>query len=135
MSTALSTLSDALLWMTPLLLLIVRFFFPRRFPWWLIVVLTAGLGWLWVEAEEALRVGVELDEVAECRATAVNDPPPGHDCVRGIYHYYSWPIYLKWFPSTVWLAVFLPFYGATYWLVQRLHALPPNKSLERTREG
>ena len=119
MSTLLSNLTVALGWAIPAILLVGRFFWPRYFPWWVIVICTAVASWALYEAQISLRYGVELDEQAECFAAAAHDPLPPRDCPLSIVHYWDAPIYLRWVGGVVCLFILLPVYGLAHMVRQR----------------
>jgi hypothetical protein len=122
MSTKLSFLCAALIVSAPLGLLAIRFLWPKFMPWWSVVLITACLSWGLVTTLDHLSYGVLLDEVAECRAAAAKEPPPGPDCPTPFVDYWSWPNYLKWVPGITWLLLWLPIYGAARVLVKRFRA-------------
>src|SRR5262245_61298835 len=103
MSTVLSNLSAALVLGIPFLLLVCRFCWPKRFPWWVVVVGTACASWVLYDAQVHLGDGVLLDEQRECLAAAASEPPPGRDCPLPLVDYWELPDHLKWVPGIIWL--------------------------------
>jgi hypothetical protein len=115
--SALEHISEgALITMVPALL-IARFIWPRRIPWWS-VILTAML------------VGTALDMVLDhfarlahferydscIRAAA---PGEGGMCGYGTYDVMYTPVYLKWALGIFLLVAYSPFYALAVWLRSR----------------
>jgi hypothetical protein len=125
MSTRLTILCGALLWGVPLMLLTTRLLRPKLVSWWVIVLGTAALSCALTTAEEQLRPGVVLDEVAKCRAEAARAPARDPDCPTPLVDYWSWPLSLKWVPGIAILLLFLPLYGLGYILAKRTRGGAP----------
>jgi len=117
MSTVLTNLCEALMWGIPLLLLVGRFCWPRRLPWWVVVLGAACASWILYEAQIQLRYGVLLDEVAACQAAGAGGPPP--ECPMALVDYWDLPAYLRWAPGITSLVLLLPVYGAVNLLRRR----------------
>jgi hypothetical protein len=135
MSDLLSGPAAAFAICTPFMLLTCRFFWPTRVRWWMVVVLTGCASWLLCELQLHFKERALLDAQEKCLAAAAVDPPPGRDCPLPLADYRDLPTYERWVPGIVWLVLLLPAYGVANFVRRRRGALPPNTSLERTREG
>ena len=116
-------------------LLLGRWFRPRRFSWAAVAIGTAVLGWAVLVLDEFVRRRQRQDcefTVSYHESTAT---------IGGCYLIDEWPttynLELGWLKGLVYLVPWLILYGIA-WLIRRRRrsdlGLPPNKSLERTRD-
>jgi hypothetical protein len=112
MATIISNTCAALLWVLPAVLLAVRFFWPKRMPWWLMVALAMVFSSLLVTAIQKLTFQVDEESFAACLANPPPSPDPAVDpCPMRIVDYYFMPWYARWMSGLLGLALLLPIYG------------------------
>jgi hypothetical protein len=134
MYTASENICVALTIASPALLLVARLVSPSRFPWWLILVVTATTSTI---------LGVALDHLGwyahNERTTACFEDMAQVSSEPGCsvsYHVWTLPWFLKWIGGAVIFVACLPLYGLAVWLRKHMpHILrAPNKLLHATRE-
>lgn len=127
MYTALENVCFALTIASPALLLAARLVSRSRFPWWLILIMTAIISTM---------LGVALDhlgwhahnERSEACFEAMAQGLSDRSCSIS-YHVWTLPWYLKWLSGAVVLAACLPFYGLAVWLRKR-----HSRAMERAQQ-
>jgi hypothetical protein len=135
MNAVLTKVCTALFSVVVPLLLAIRFAWPRRMPWWVTFVLASGLGWVLINLTVHFSQAHTNDLVVltggferaspELIEDWANDGGPR-----------TFAFVLGWVPGLLYLLPWLALYG----IADRIRSgrsrgtLPPNKSLERTRE-
>src|SRR5688572_24146223 len=120
MSTVISKACEALIWVLPVILLAVRFFWPNRMPWWLLVALVAVCSSLLVTVVQNLTFKVQEETLAACLADPPVAPSPAVEpCPLWLLDYYFPPWYLRWISGFFALALLLPIYGLLHLVKKR----------------
>jgi hypothetical protein len=118
----------ALAMASPALLLAAKLVSRSRFPWWLILLVTAIVSTI---------LGVALDhlgwyaqnERAEACLKAMTQAAAESGCSIS-YHVWTLPWHLKWISGAVVLVACLPFYGLAVWL-RKTHATHVERAQQR----
>ena len=135
MNTVLASFCTALFFLAAPAFVASRYLWPLRVKWWAVAVGTGSVGWMmlvlgeqftqraWRQCEGSLFPAQMADSVGGC---AMVELIPSYNLQFG------------WLKAFVYLIPWLALYGAIYLVRKRLARQgpsPPNKSLERTREG
>jgi hypothetical protein len=135
MNTVIANICTVLFFAFVPALVLAHYIWPRRMGWWVVALVSASLGWL------LLVLGEHFTERAweACEMTII--PGPMADSIDGcaIVHFFpTYNLQLGWLKGLIYMAPWVAVFEAVR-LVQRRRAAvaqsPPNKSLERTREG
>jgi hypothetical protein len=116
--SALEHICQAVLFVCPPTLLIVKFIWPQRISWWLV---------LFVVLASSAALGIALDHLGplahfegyDSCSQAMAPGPAEVDCGPFTYDVWTIPIYMKWIPGLVLLTASLPFYGLAIWVRSR----------------
>ena len=133
MYSALTTACMVLFFGSAPALLVGRWFRPRRFTWATVAVCAAVLGWAPLLLDEYSRRHHDCEFTVSYHAST--------ETLGGCYLMDGSPTYnleLGWLKGLVYLVLWLVPYGIALLIRRRRReepGLPPNKSLERTREG
>jgi hypothetical protein len=112
MSTVISNISEALVWVVPILLVAARFIWPKRVSWWLVVALVALLCSLLVTVVQGLTFEVQNERLEACLENPPAPPSPAVEpCPLQLIDYYFAPWYLRWIQGIFVLVLLLPVYG------------------------
>jgi hypothetical protein len=112
-------------------LLVAKFIWPTRFPWWAVITAVAIISW----GSLVLGEHFVLLHESECTARVVGDTIVGCPIVE---HWYTYNRELGWLKGLIYLFPWLALYGAVRVIRKRREHVGgslPNTSLERTREG
>jgi hypothetical protein len=131
MTSLLIGLCAAVFFISPPALLAGKWLWPNKLPWWLLVSVVAISSWL------LLVLGDHLVQVrdAECTSQVVGNTIVGCPIME---YSYSYNRELGWLKGLIYLLPWVAVFGAAKALHSRRQwpgGAPPNKSLERTREG
>jgi hypothetical protein len=137
MNKALATFCEVLLLLLVPAIVTLRFFVPKRLPWWALTLLVASVSWVLVNLTVYFSQAHITDLVMQAggfdRAPqsllddwAIDGGPKTFAFLFG------------WVPGLAILVPCIATYGLAQFMLERranAGALPSNKSLERTREG
>jgi len=109
-------------------LLAIKFFLQKRLTWWLVVLSIVALSTAVGIAHDKIGARAHFERLDAC----IKDTPIDYAATPGVavpifppscgpifYHVAKPPIYLKWIPGVILLALSLPFYGLAIWLRSR----------------
>jgi hypothetical protein len=115
MNTVISRTCEALIFILPLSLLVVRFYWPKRMPWWLLFAATVVICSLLVTVIQSLTFKVDEEALAACLANPPPAPSPAVEpCPLWITEYAFLPWYMRWIGGIVVLAIGLAIYGVLH---------------------
>jgi hypothetical protein len=124
-------LCKALVWLVPPTLFTGRFFWPRYFPWWTIVLVSGLFSYFLLTEIEHLQDAASYEATVRCLEAQKTSPEM--DCPYGTSVLYAPQSTAKALPGVVILLLGLPLYWGALWLRKR--SRPPNCSLERSRDA
>jgi hypothetical protein len=135
MNTVIANICTALFFAVAPALVFAHYMWPRRFGWWAVTVVSGTLGWI------LLVLGEHFTERAwgACEMTII--PGPMADSIGGcaIVHFFpTYNLQLGWLKALIYMAPWVAVFEVVRLIKRRRAAVshsPPNKSLERTREG
>jgi hypothetical protein len=116
---------------TPPVLLLAKFIWTAKVPWWSIPLAVASISW----GSLVLGEHFALVHESECTAQIVGDTIVGCPIVE---RWYTYNVELGWLKGLIYLLPWLAVYGCASVIRKRrgrVSGAPPNNSLERTREG
>ena len=117
-------------------LLAIRFAWPRRLPWWVTVVLASSLGWVLINLTVHFSQA-HTDDLVDLAGGFERASPELIEDWANDGGPRAFALVLGWVPGLLYLLPLLALYGIAHRLrgSRSRGTLPPNKSLERTREG
>jgi hypothetical protein len=135
MNTVLASICSALFFAVAPALVLAHYIWPRRIGWWAVAVISGSFGWL------LLVLGEHFTERAwkACEMTII--PGAMADSMGGctIVHFFpTYNLQLGWLKALIYMIPWVAVFGVVRLVQRRRTAVahsPPNKSLERTREG